>query len=111
MERTVTNNSIFPNDFELNTNFFDITYPEVTYPFPEINDTMNDVMNDNGMSFIYDTTISNDSPFDFMSGSMTNYSKMGSFSKMGSLETFGSVENLSLDDFYWGHYYIWRALT
>ncbi|KAL5058827.1 hypothetical protein RYX36_030431 [Vicia faba] len=95
MEGTdTTNNSIFPNDFELNTNFFDITYPEVTHPFPEFNDTLNDVMNDNGMSFIYDTTISNDSPFDFMSGSMTNYSKMGSF------ETFGSVENLSLDDFY-----------
>ncbi|XP_011656199.1 B3 domain-containing transcription factor FUS3 [Cucumis sativus] len=47
-------------------------------------------------SFIYDTSCAfdNDSPFDFMTGSMTNYSRMG------ALEGFGSVENLSLDDFY-----------
>ncbi|XP_016903652.2 B3 domain-containing transcription factor FUS3 [Cucumis melo] len=47
-------------------------------------------------SFIYDTSCAfdNDSPFDFMTGSMTNYSRMG------GLEGFGSVENLSLDDFY-----------
>ncbi|KAG2709931.1 hypothetical protein I3843_04G002000 [Carya illinoinensis] len=47
------------------------------------------------MSFIYDTTsFSNDSPLDFLGGSLTNYSRIG------SLEGFGSVENLSLDDFY-----------
>ncbi|XVF16123.1 hypothetical protein REPUB_Repub10bG0004200 [Reevesia pubescens] len=51
-------------------------------------------MEDSGMSFIYDTTFSNDSPLDFLGGSMTNYSRMG------SLETFGSVENLFLDEFY-----------
>ena len=99
IERTHTTNDIFLNDFKMNTNFFDVAYPaypEVTYPYPEINDTMNDTMKDkdNGMSFIYDTTVSNDSPFDFLGGSMTNYPKMGSF------ESFASVENLSLDDFY-----------
>lgn len=47
-------------------------------------------------SFIYDTSsaFDNDSTFDFMSGSVTNYSRMG------GLEGFGSVENLSLDEFY-----------
>ncbi|XP_057982595.1 B3 domain-containing transcription factor FUS3-like [Malania oleifera] len=49
---------------------------------------------DPGMSFIYDTTFSNDSPLDFLGGSMTNYSRIK------PLESFGSVENLSLDDFY-----------
>ncbi|KAI4350452.1 hypothetical protein L6164_004907 [Bauhinia variegata] len=52
-------------------------------------------VDDPGMSFIYETTFSNDySPLDFLGGSMT------SFSRIGSGETFGSVENLSLDDFY-----------
>ena len=52
-------------------------------------------MEDSGMSFIYDTTFSNDSPLDFLGGSMTNYSRMG------TLESFGSVENWSqLDEFY-----------
>lgn len=47
------------------------------------------------MSFIYDTTtFSNDSPLDFLGGSMTSYSRIG------SLEGFGSVDNFSLDDFY-----------
>ncbi|XP_038874973.1 B3 domain-containing transcription factor FUS3-like [Benincasa hispida] len=54
------------------------------------------IMEDPVSSFIYDTSsaFDNDSPFDFMSGSMTNYSRLG------ALEGFGSVENLSLDDFY-----------
>ncbi|XP_048502438.1 B3 domain-containing transcription factor FUS3 isoform X1 [Beta vulgaris subsp. vulgaris] len=50
------------------------------------------------MSFVYETTsFSNDSPFDFLGGSMTNY-----YSGMGGhgFENFGSVDNLSLDDFY-----------
>ncbi|KAF7801816.1 B3 domain-containing transcription factor FUS3 [Senna tora] len=52
-------------------------------------------MNDTDMSFIYETTFStNDSPLDFLGGSMTTYSRIG------PVETFGSVENLSLDDFY-----------
>ncbi|XP_039069595.1 B3 domain-containing transcription factor FUS3-like [Hibiscus syriacus] len=53
-------------------------------------------MEDSGMSFIYDTTLtfSNDCPLDFLGGSMTTYSRMG------PLESFGSVENLSLDEFY-----------
>ncbi|XVF59956.1 hypothetical protein PTKIN_Ptkin08bG0003600 [Pterospermum kingtungense] len=51
---------------------------------------------DGGMSFIYDTTtFSNDSPLDFLGGSMTNYPRMGSLES-----SFGSVENLSLDEFY-----------
>ncbi|KAI9177686.1 hypothetical protein LWI28_018092 [Acer negundo] len=56
------------------------------------------MMDDMGMSFIYDTTgtaFSNDSPLDFLGGSLTNQ-----HSRFGSLENFGSVENLSLDDFY-----------
>ncbi|KAM7279994.1 hypothetical protein ACFE04_007128 [Oxalis oulophora] len=44
-----------------------------------------------GMSFVYETTCSNDFPMDLFGGSMTNYSRSGAF---------GSVENLSLDDFY-----------
>ncbi|XP_022990186.1 B3 domain-containing transcription factor FUS3-like isoform X1 [Cucurbita maxima] len=53
-------------------------------------------MDDPVSSFIYDTSsaFDNDSPFDFMSSSMTNYSRVG------GIEGFGSVENLSLDDFY-----------
>ncbi|KAK8716935.1 hypothetical protein V6N13_044225 [Hibiscus sabdariffa] len=54
------------------------------------------MMEDSGMSFVYDTTLSfsNDCPLDFLGGSMTNYSRMG------APESFGSVENLSLDEFY-----------
>ncbi|XP_010556322.1 PREDICTED: B3 domain-containing transcription factor FUS3-like [Tarenaya hassleriana] len=49
------------------------------------------------MSFVYDTTkLSNDSPLDFLGGSMTNCTH----SRFGSFEAFGSVDNLSLDDFY-----------
>ncbi|KAK2415186.1 B3 domain-containing transcription factor FUS3 [Trifolium repens] len=73
-------NDIFIDDYEVNKCCFDEAYP-----------AMNDTTS---MSFIYDTTISNDSPLDFLGGSMTNYSRIG------SVETFGSVENLSLDDFY-----------
>lgn len=46
-------------------------------------------------SFVYDTTFSNElSPFDFMGGSMTNYSSIDPWSN------FGSIESLSIDDFY-----------
>lgn len=74
-------NDIFLNDYyEVNKpGCFSSTYPAV---------------DDTGMSFIYETTFSNDSPLDFLGGSMTN------FSRIGPVETFGSVENLSLDDFY-----------
>ncbi|TKY62997.1 B3 domain-containing transcription factor FUS3 [Spatholobus suberectus] len=79
-ETSDTINDIFLNDYEVNKpGCFNITYPAV---------------NDTGMSFIYETTFSNDSPLDFLGGSMTN------FSRIGPVETFGSVENLSLDDFY-----------
>ncbi|RDX61719.1 B3 domain-containing transcription factor FUS3, partial [Mucuna pruriens] len=79
-ETSDTINDIFLSDFEVNKpGCFNVTYPPV---------------NDTGMSFIYDTTFSNDSPLDFLGGSMTN------FSRIGPVETFGSVENLSLDDFY-----------
>lgn len=73
-------NDMFPSDLEVNKpGCFNINYPPA---------------NDTGMSFIYETTLSNDSPLDFLGGSMTN------FSRTGPVETFGSVENLSLDDFY-----------
>ncbi|XVE84226.1 hypothetical protein DITRI_Ditri16bG0153600 [Diplodiscus trichospermus] len=71
-------NDLFLNDFD--------TSKSSSYYYP--------TMEENGMSFIYDTTFSDDSPLDFLGGSMTNYSRMG------SLESFGSVENLSLDEFY-----------
>lgn len=50
------------------------------------------------MSFVYETTsFLNDSPFDFLGGSVTNYnSRMGGH----SFDNFGSVDNLSLEDFY-----------
>ena len=74
-------NDLFLHDYEVNkSNSLSV----MSYP----------TMNDTEMSFIYETTLSNDSPFDFLSGSMT------SFPRIGSVETFGSVENLSLDDFY-----------
>ncbi|KAJ4729534.1 B3 domain transcription factor [Melia azedarach] len=75
-------NDILLNDYEVNrsSSFY------VNYPMAE----------DTGLSFIYDTTtFSNDSPLDFLGGSLTSYSRFGSFQ-----ESFGSVENLSLDDFY-----------
>lgn len=51
---------------------------------------------DAAMSFIYDTTaFPNDSPLDFLGGSLTSYSRIGTLQ-----ESFGSVENLSLDEFY-----------
>ncbi|KAJ1375589.1 hypothetical protein SESBI_50849 [Sesbania bispinosa] len=79
-ETSDTANDIFLNDYEvIKPDCFNITYP---------------AMNDTDMSFIYETTFSNDSPLDFLGGSMTN------FSRIGPVETFGSVENLSLDDFY-----------
>lgn len=53
------------------------------------------VDNMGGMSFIYDTTFSNDSPLDFLGGPMTDYSRVG-----GHESNFGSIENLSLDDFF-----------
>lgn len=77
-ETSDTINDIFLNDYEVDKPGC-LTYP---------------TMNDTGMSFIYETTFSNDSPFDFLGGSMTNYSRIG------PVETFGSVDNLSLDDFY-----------
>ncbi|KAK7290550.1 hypothetical protein RIF29_05051 [Crotalaria pallida] len=77
--RTDTNNDIFFNEYEfIKPGCFNI--------YPEVNDT--------SMSFIYDTTFSNDSPLDFLGGPMTN------FSRIGPVETFSSIENLSLDDFY-----------
>ncbi|RVX06778.1 B3 domain-containing transcription factor FUS3 [Vitis vinifera] len=55
----------------------------------------------NGTSFVYETTFSNDSPLDFLGGSMTNYpgGSVSNYSRFGALEGFGSVESLSLDDF------------
>lgn len=47
-----------------------------------------------GTSFIYETTCSTDSTFDFSGGSMTR-----SYSRVDPLESFESVETLCLDDF------------
>ncbi|XP_020533551.2 B3 domain-containing transcription factor FUS3 [Jatropha curcas] len=74
-------NDIFLHDYEVNkSSSFYMNYPMV---------------DNTGLSFIYDTTtiISNDSPLDFLGGSLTNYSRIG------QMENFGSVENLSLDEF------------
>ncbi|KAL3526252.1 hypothetical protein ACH5RR_010908 [Cinchona calisaya] len=60
--------------------------------FPEMFPAVDEM---GGMSFIYDTTISNDSPLDFLGGPMTDYSRVG-----GHESKFGSIENLSLDDFF-----------
>ncbi|MED6105964.1 hypothetical protein PIB30_000086, partial [Stylosanthes scabra] len=79
-ETTDMANDIFLNDYE-------VSKPDSSYP-PALNDGTS------GMSFIYETNFSNDSPLDFLGGSMTN------FSRTRPAETFGSVENLSLDDFY-----------
>lgn len=57
--------------------------PEMFPPVDEMGD----------MSFIYDTTFSNDSPLDFLGGPMTDYSRVGG-------HEFGSIESLSLDDFF-----------
>jgi len=78
-ETNESENDLFLNDWDMSKpGCFDMNYPAVN----------------DGMSFIYDTTFSNDSPLDFLGGSMTN------LSRIGPVETFGSVENLSLDDFY-----------
>ncbi|XP_030539508.2 B3 domain-containing transcription factor FUS3-like [Rhodamnia argentea] len=45
------------------------------------------------MSFVYGTSFSNDSPLDFLGGSMTTYARIS------PPESFGSVDNLRLDDF------------
>ena len=56
--------------------------------FPPVNE-----MGD--MSFIYDTSFSNDSPLDYLGGPMTDFSRVG-----GHESNFGSIDNLSLDDFF-----------
>lgn len=73
-------NGYLLNDIEVNkTNCSFENFPRVEDP---------------GSSFIYDTTtFSNDSPLDFLGGSMTNYSRVE------PPATFGSIENLSLEDF------------
>ncbi|KAM7509314.1 hypothetical protein LguiA_019767 [Lonicera macranthoides] len=73
-------NGYLLNDIEVNkTNCSFENFPRVEEP---------------GSSFIYDTTtFSNDSPLDFLGGSMTNYSRVE------PPATFGSIENLSLEDF------------
>ncbi|CAN1243828.1 B3 domain-containing transcription factor FUS3, partial [Linum perenne] len=53
-------------------------------------------------SFIYDstTTFSNDSPLDFLGGSMTTFPRTSTTAAAHSDNNFGSIETLSLDDFY-----------
>ncbi|XP_039173749.1 B3 domain-containing transcription factor FUS3-like [Eucalyptus grandis] len=68
--------------YEMNNNIrsFDESYPAIDQ--------------DAEMSFVYDTSFSNDSPLDFLGGSMTTYARIS------PPESFGSVENLCLDDFW-----------
>ncbi|GMH24420.1 hypothetical protein Nepgr_026263 [Nepenthes gracilis] len=54
------------------------------YPQPQVEDT--------GMSYVYDTTFSNDFLLDYLNGSMTNY-------YYKPPDSFGSVDNLSFDDY------------
>ncbi|KAJ8773058.1 hypothetical protein K2173_028235 [Erythroxylum novogranatense] len=72
------------NDFILHDYDLSKTSSYVNYP----------MVDNTGLSFIYETTFSDDSPLDFLGGSMTN------FSRIGHPESFGSVDNLGLDDFY-----------
>ncbi|XP_030461747.1 B3 domain-containing transcription factor FUS3-like [Syzygium oleosum] len=67
--------------YEMNNNInsFDESYPAIDQ--------------DVEMSFVYDTSFSNDSPLDFLGGSMTTYARIS------PPESFGSVDNLCLDDF------------
>ncbi|KAI6677366.1 hypothetical protein NL676_038162 [Syzygium grande] len=67
--------------YEMNNNInsFNETYPAIDQ--------------DVEMSFVYDTSFSNDSPLDFLGGSMTTYARIS------PPESFGSVDNLCLDDF------------
>uniref|UniRef100_A0A5B7C4F6 Putative AP2/B3-like transcriptional factor family protein isoform 1 n=1 Tax=Davidia involucrata TaxID=16924 RepID=A0A5B7C4F6_DAVIN len=68
-------NDLFLHDFEVNkSGYFPVNFPR---------------RDDTGTSFIYETTFSNDSPLDFLGGSMTN------FSRVERPESFGSI-----DDFY-----------
>lgn len=81
MDRKGANESLSTdqdNEFIRPASFHAMNYPSVDDP---------------DMSFLYDTTFS-DYPFDFLSGSMSSYSRIA------PLEGFGSVDNLSLDDFY-----------
>ncbi|KAJ0052534.1 hypothetical protein Pint_02534 [Pistacia integerrima] len=74
-------NDMFLHDYEVNHS------SSIYADYPNSDDA--------AMSFIYDTTaISNDSPLDFLGGSLTSYSRIGTLQ-----ESFGSVENLSLDEF------------
>lgn len=64
--------------------------PDTSGLFPESFPRVDDM----GMSFIYDTTFSNDSPLDFLGGSMTNYSRVG------NEPNFASLDSLSFDGFF-----------
>lgn len=64
--------------------------PDTSGLFPETFPRVDDM----GMSFIYDTTFSNDSPLDFLGGSMTNYSRVG------NEPNFASLDTLSFDGFF-----------
>ncbi|KAI4375405.1 hypothetical protein MLD38_013279 [Melastoma candidum] len=67
---------------------------------PEVNDIIDSfdmiystMKDDEGMSFVYDTTSANYSPLDFLGGCMTNYARIA------PPETFASVENFCSEDF------------
>ncbi|XP_065867992.1 B3 domain-containing transcription factor FUS3-like isoform X2 [Euphorbia lathyris] len=54
----------------------------MNYPPPVVDDDMA------GLSFIYDTTFSNDSPLDYLGGSLTTYPTMPHMETFGSLDDF-----------------------
>ncbi|XP_038699534.1 B3 domain-containing transcription factor FUS3-like [Tripterygium wilfordii] len=80
--------NIVVNDLVLDHDLCEINKSNSLYGLVE------DIDGVGGMSFVYDTSFTNDcSPLDFLGGSMTNYPRIG------PPEKFGSVENLGLDDF------------
>lgn len=79
-ENVNVDDGIFLRGYEINKcSYFHANFPNVDHA---------------GASFIYETTCSNDSTFDFSGGSMTR-----SYSRVDPLESFESVETLCLDDF------------
>lgn len=68
-------------------------YYEMNNNINSFDESYHAIDQDAEMSFVYDTSFSNDSPLDFLGGSMTTYARIS------PPESFGSVETLCLDDF------------
>ncbi|WCJ40220.1 B3 domain-containing transcription factor FUS3 [Euphorbia peplus] len=77
--RNAVNDLFVGHDYEVNKSSTSSYY--MNY-YPPVMDDMA------GLSFIYDTTFSNDSPLDYLGGSLTNYPRMGHMESFGSLDEF-----------------------